>query len=85
MLTIQYSDKAIKFLKKITKKDADKIRAKVKQYANNPDELKNQVKKLKNSSFYRLRVGDYRVLFNEMGEIMKIEKIGNRGDIYRGV
>lgn len=85
MLDIRYSDQAIKFLSKIVKADAQRIRDKIKQYAENPNELKNQVKKLTNSLYYRLRVGNYRVIFTETGEIMKIEKIGNRGDVYRGV
>jgi len=85
MLDIRYSDQAIKFLSKIVKADAQRIRDKIKQYAENPNELKNQVKKLANSLYYRLRVGNYRVIFTETGEIMKIEKIGNRGDVYRGV
>lgn len=85
MLEIRYSEQAVKFLCKVNKADAERIRAKIKQYAENPRELKNQVKKLTNSLYYRLRVGNYRVIFTETGEIMKIEKIGNRGDVYRGV
>ena len=85
MLEIRYSSQAIKFLRKIVRADAQKITSKIEQYAKNPDELKNQVKKLTNSLYYSLRVGDYRVIFTETGEIMKIEKIGNRGDVYKGV
>lgn len=85
MLEIKYSDQAVKFLSKIVRADAERIRSKIRQYAENPNELKNQVKKLTNSLYYRLRVGNYRVIFTETGEIMKIEKIGNRGDVYRGV
>lgn len=85
MLEIRYSSQAEKFLRKINKEDTLRIRAKIRQYANNPEELKNQVKKLTNSLYYRLRVGDYRIIFTETGEIMYIEKIGNRGNVYRGV
>ena len=85
MLEIRYSDQAVKFLSKLVKADAVRIRDKIKQYAQNPSELKNQVKKLTNSLYFRLRVGNYRIIFTETGEIMKIEKIGNRGDVYRGV
>ena len=85
MLEIKYSNQATKFLRKIVRADAIRIRNKIRQYAVNPSELKNQVKKLTNSPYYRLRVGDYRIIFTETGEIMKIEKIGNRGDIYKGV
>ncbi len=85
MLIIRYSDQATKFLTKISRQDAQRIVNKIRQYANNPAELQNQIKKLTNSVFYRLRVGDYRVIFTETGEVMSIEKIGNRGDIYRRI
>ena len=34
---------------------------------------------------YRLRVGNYRVLFDVNGIIIDIIDIGNRGQIYKGV
>ena len=41
------------------------------------------VKKLQGQDGYRLRVGDYRILFDYTGKIIYIEKIGNRGQIYK--
>ena len=32
--------------------------------------------------FYRLRVGDYRVRFRVKGDILTVDKIGHRKDIY---
>ena len=84
-MRIKYSDQALKFLTKLRKQDAKRIVSKIEQYAEDPMALQNQVKKLTNSIYFRLRVGNYRVIFSETGEVMKIEKIGNRGDIYRGV
>lgn len=85
-MRIKYSDQALKFLTKLRKQDVKRIVSKIEQYAEDPMALQNQVKKLTNSIYFRLRVGNYRVIFSETGEIMKIEeKIGNRGDIYRGV
>ncbi len=85
MKQVVYSDKAQKFLSRITRVDSQRIREKIKQYAENPEELKNQVKKLTNSIYYRLRIGDYRVLFTEDLKIVYVERVGNRGDIYKGV
>lgn len=85
MKNIIYSDQAMKFLNKIAKSDALRIQSKIKQLAVNADELKNQIKKLTNSIYYRLRVSDYRVIYTDDGKIIKIEKVGNRGDVYRGV
>ena len=82
-MRIKYSDQALKFLTKLRRQDAKRIVSKMEQYAEDPMALQNQVKKLTNSIYFRLRVGNYRVIFSETGEVMKIEKIGNRGDVYR--
>lgn len=41
------------------------------------------VKRLKGMDTYRLRVGDYRILFEIENEIIKILKIGHRKNIYK--
>lgn len=41
------------------------------------------VKKLKGQPYYRLRVGDFRVLFDRNGEVLLIVKIDNRGRVYK--
>lgn len=83
MKTILYSKQALDFLSKIQKVERQKIITKVKQYAENPEALKNQIKKLKGLPFYRLRVGDYRIVFDENGLVLNIIKIGHRKDIYK--
>ncbi|MBR1649249.1 MAG: type II toxin-antitoxin system RelE/ParE family toxin [Alphaproteobacteria bacterium] len=83
MKTILYSKQALKFLEKITIAEAYRIVNKVEQYVKNPSEFKNQVKELKGSPFYRLRVGNYRVVFDENGTILNIIKIDNRGNVYK--
>ena len=85
MLKIQYSEQSRKFLKKISSDDREKIRSKIRKYAENPDDLKNRVKKLTGLPYYRLKVADYRIIFSKTFEILFIAKIGNRGDVYRGV
>ena len=48
------------------------------------DALGGDVKKLKGSrTEYRLRVGDYRVLFDLEGRMATVYAVGNRKDIYR--
>ena len=34
-------------------------------------------------NYYRLRVGNYRLIFDNQNNIYMIEDIGNRGDIYK--
>jgi len=41
------------------------------------------VKRLSNSELFRLRIGDYRVLFEIQKDIIIILKIGNRKNIYK--
>lgn len=58
------------------------INEKIHQYAAEPKSLANNVKKLKGREGYRLRVGDWRVIFGDDGRVMSIEQIGPRGSIY---
>ena len=55
---------------------------KIDQLAVEPAQLANQVKKLKGRSGYRLRVGDWRVIFDDNGDVLDILAIGPRGSIY---
>ncbi|MCD8106210.1 MAG: type II toxin-antitoxin system RelE/ParE family toxin [Lachnospiraceae bacterium] len=43
------------------------------------------IKKLKGCGMYRLRVGDYRILYtiDEIVKIIDVENIDNRGDVYK--
>ena len=41
------------------------------------------VKKLIGQPYYRLRVGDFRVLFTRDGHIIEVSKIDSRGQIYK--
>ena len=53
MFEIRYSAQARQFLRKANKADADRIRAKIEQYAQAPDSLKNQIKRLQGLPYYR--------------------------------
>ncbi len=73
--------KAIKDLKKISKEDAKKITAKITEMEN---DLQGDVKKLtKHTPEYRLRVGDWRILFEIETNKIVIYKIKHRKDAYR--
>ena len=41
------------------------------------------VKKMQGMNYYRLRVGDFRVIFSNDGTVLMVEKIGNRGEVYK--
>jgi mRNA interferase RelE/StbE len=58
---VVWSEKSVKQLEKIAKKEAQKIYDHVLECANNP--FRTAVR-LAGSSFFRLRVGNYRVILN---------------------
>ena len=60
------------------------IRSKIEQYADAPASLANNVKKLQGRNGYRLRVGDWRVIFDQDGVVLDVLQIGPRGSIYEG-
>ncbi len=45
------------------------------------------IKKLKGSELFRLRVGNYRVIYSvdDGIKVITIENIDNRGDVYKGI
>ena len=83
MKTIRYSQKANAALAKMPARDADKIESKLEQFAIDPQSLAGQVKQLKGDTALRLRVAEYRVIFDDDGLVLDILAIGHRKDIYR--
>mgnify|MGYP002772680918 FL=1 len=81
---IVYSKQAYKYLKKQSEQDYNRILSEINKLPDNH----SRIRKLSGlSNLYRLRVGDFRVLFTpelEHGTI-KIEKILPRGDVYNGI
>lgn len=74
---IHYSKQAIKFLKK----QDTPTRKRISSAINNLPS--GDVKKLQGTEGYRLRIGDFRVLFDKDGNIIYIERIENRGQVYK--
>lgn len=77
---------AAKSLKKIPKADQKRIADKIDSLAEgppNPDTTKMKG----NNPFHRVRVGDYRIIYEIQDEVLiiLIVKIGHRRDIYRNL
>lgn len=83
--TVIYSKQAAKKLGRMPASEADRIRQKIVQYAEDSASLANNVKKLEGVEYYRLRVGDWRVIFREDGFIVDVIKVAARGEAYRGL
>jgi len=82
MRTIVWSHEATRQFLALPPPVQDRIEAKIVELATNPAALANQIKALKGVKAFRLRVGDYRVIFTEAGVILTILRIGHRSDIY---
>ena len=77
---IEFKPRALKDLKAIDRRDAHRIVEKIKAMR---DDLAGDVKHLTNSTpEYRLRVGDYRALFEVEGDKVVIYRVRHRKDAY---
>ena len=76
---IKYSKQAYKYLKKLHKPKQHQIIVAINRLPYHEGDIK-KMRGIEN--LYRLRVNDYRVLFSPEYDIIKIERIGSRGDIY---
>ncbi|MCF0065505.1 type II toxin-antitoxin system RelE/ParE family toxin [Dyadobacter chenwenxiniae] len=85
MYKLIFTNRALKSLKAISKRDASQILEKLEELSADPIDARN-VKRLQNHpiAVFRLRIGDYRVLFDKEDalRIIEIIDIGHRKHIY---
>lgn len=72
-MEIHYSKQAEKFLKKQDAATKNRIRNAIHSLPH------GDVKKLRGTNSYRLRVGDYRIIFDKEGNVLYILRIDSRG------
>jgi mRNA interferase RelE/StbE len=84
MYQIAYTRSAAKELQKIPRNVGDLIRQKLAHLANNPFLPNNNVRALRGRPGYRLRVGDWRIIYEIINDQMVIHviKIAARGSVY---
>ena len=82
MKKIVFTHAAEKSLARIPGNTARLIRSKIEQYASDPRSLSRNVTKLQDRDGFRLRVGNWRVIFDEDGTVLHILQVGPRGGIY---
>jgi mRNA interferase RelE/StbE len=84
MYKITFSKDADKTLRRMPRNTALNIAKKIKQLAKNPSKMQN-IKKLTGHPGYRLRVGNWRVVYtvtdNEL--LIHVVKIKPRGEVYK--
>lgn len=82
MKQVAYTKAAIRTLARMPRNTAERIRGKIAEYAADPASQANNVKALKGSDSIRLRVGDWRVIMDDQGNVLAVLEIGPRGGIY---
>lgn len=85
MYKIKYTTQAVKSLLKMPRNTAKLIREKLEQVAIDPYATIPNAKKLQGRSGYRLRVGDWRVIYeiNKDEDVIIVLKIAPRSEVYR--
>jgi mRNA interferase RelE/StbE len=81
---IDFKSSAAKALRKISKSDQKRIADKIDGLSENlPDPATTKMKR--DNPFHRIRVGDYRIIYEIHEDILLIVilKIGHRKDVYR--
>ena len=86
MYEIEFLKEAYEEFKRLDRPVQELIKNKLEILAQNPEALKNNIKPLKGkySGLYRLRVGNYRVIYRIYQEklLILIVRIGHRSEIY---
>ncbi len=85
MYRLQYSRQALKSLRRMPRDLARTIEGKIAVLARDPLARSNNVTTLKGEAGYRLRIGDWRVIFELHHDVLVIVivKIAPRGSAYR--
>jgi mRNA interferase RelE/StbE len=76
------SDNAKKDLRKLDNTSTKRILLKIDDFSKNPSQF--EIKKLKSTDdLFRIRVGNFRIIFEYLDKDIVILKIGHRKDIYK--
>lgn len=81
-MQVQYHKEAIKFINTLPMQDRQRIKSAIQNLVVNPSVC--DIKPLQGyKDLYRMRVGNYRIIYTKDNTILFIADIGNRGDIYK--
>jgi len=80
MYNIEWKEHALQNLEKLENSIAKRIIKKVEELSKNP--FSQDIKRLKGGNYFRLRVGDYRIIFFIEQDRIQIFKVGHRKNIY---
>ena len=80
MYKIIWDEPALEQIEKLEIVISNRIVKKIKELENEP--FTKDIKRLKGSDDFRLRVGDYRIIFSINVNLITILKVGHRKNIY---
>lgn len=85
MFSVEYSKAARKALKSMPRNTVTLIMEKIEALAADPFAPNNNVRRLTNHPGYRLRVGDWRVVYlvHEEKLLIAVVRIAPRGEVYQ--
>jgi len=83
-MDVKYDPAAIKQLKAIPKADVKRLRDAVQQVANlHPQRQSFATEMQGEPGYWRIRKGDWRVVYHMDDDVLTVLSIGNRREIYR--
>ncbi|MDQ6999198.1 MAG: type II toxin-antitoxin system RelE/ParE family toxin [Mariprofundus sp.] len=84
MYRIEVTKRASKALRRMPANQRTLVMKKIKAYAEHPDEDLNVIK-LVGEDGYRMRIGDWRVIFDRQDDVLLILvlEVGPRGGVYQ--
>ena len=83
---VEFTEVVLKNLERISKTDQHRILARIEELAQNPQGMRNVKRLVEYDVAYRLRVGNYRVLFDrdDIIRVIDVVDILPRSRAYRG-
>jgi len=82
MMEVKFHKRAVKFINSLPIKERQKIKVGINKMIETPEIC--DIKAMEGyEDLYRLRIGQYRVIYTKDNVILFILDVGNRGDIYK--
>ncbi len=83
MASVEWTPRALQDLEKIDRITAERIAAKAMWLGENFAHIVHEGLHHDFGSSYKLRIGDYRAVYSIDGNVVTIQKVGHRRDVYK--